>query len=98
MRCPCLCFYSICTRKRVACDIAKSGAALLLGYEEGKWPTIEREWPEWDELEDELRDAAAALGLDEDSWPPKPDVFALEWTALDAEQQVCIAGSLRCLA
>ena len=98
MRCPLLVLLQHVYPRRVACDTVKSGAALLLGYEDGKWPAIEREWPEWEDLEDELRDAAAALGLDEDSWPPKPDVFALEWTALDAEQQVCIAGSLRCQA
>jgi hypothetical protein len=30
----------------------EQSAALLLGYEEGTWPKIQREWPEWDDLEE----------------------------------------------
>ena len=33
------------------------------------------------------REAAEALGLDEDLWPPKQDLFVREWVELEGEQQ-----------
>lgn len=48
---------------------------------------IKKEWAEWDDLEEEQREAAEALGLDEDTWPPKQDAFVREWVELDGEQQ-----------
>jgi hypothetical protein len=68
-------------------DEDEQSAAMLLGYEEAKWPAIKREWPDWDDLEEHESDAAAALGLDEDSWPPKQDLFVREWVELEGEQQ-----------
>jgi hypothetical protein len=60
-------------------------AALLLGYVPGTWPKIIKEWPDWDDLSAEEQEAAEQLQLDEDSWPPKEDVFALEWDELDED-------------
>ena len=68
-----------------ACSAA---AALILGYEEERWPAIEKEWADWDDLEEHEQEAAGNLGLDEDTWPPKQDLFASEWVQLNAEQQV----------
>ena len=59
-----------------------------------KWPAIEKEWADWDDLEEHEQEAAGNLGLDEDTWPPKQDLFASEWVQLNAEQQVRAAPSL----
>ena len=74
-------------------DDDEKAAALVLGYEEARWPAIKREWGDWDDLEEAEQEAAGALGLDEDSWPPKDDVFRLQWADLDESQQagaVCL--------
>ena len=54
---------------------------------ESSWPKIKREWPDWEDLTEAEREAAEALGLDEDEWPPKQDLFVREWVELEGEQQ-----------
>lgn len=44
-------------------------------------------WPDWEDLTEAEREAAEALGLDEDEWPPKQDLFVREWVELEGEQQ-----------
>ena len=67
-------------RSERACA-ARQAAAQKLGYTPELWPTISRDWPDWEDLSESEQEAAADLGLDEYSWPPEnPDS---DWTPED---------------